>query len=63
LSVTSNDGKRIEKVSISKSGDNYIARRENEPSLYQIDSKTVSDLQAAEADFKTAPSAPGKSSK
>lgn len=54
LSVTSNDGKRIEKVSISKSGDNYISKRENEPSLYQIDSKTVSDLQKAAEDLKPA---------
>src|SRR5579863_5964478 len=42
LTVTSNDGKRVEKVSISKAGDNYIAKRENEPAtLYQLDSKTV----------------------
>jgi len=37
LTVTSNDGKRVEKASISKSGDNYIAKRENDPSLYQLD--------------------------
>jgi hypothetical protein len=62
LSVTSNDGKRVEQVSISKSGDNYIAKRENEPSLYQIDSKSVSDLQKAEEDLKpaTPPSIPAK---
>ena len=62
LTVTSNDGKRVERVSISKTGDNYIARRENEPSLYQIDAKAVSDLQKAEEDLKTAtpPSSPAK---
>ncbi|MBV8053154.1 MAG: DUF4340 domain-containing protein, partial [Acidobacteriaceae bacterium] len=31
LTVVSNDGKRTEKVLISKSGDNYIAKREGEP--------------------------------
>jgi hypothetical protein len=59
LTVTSNDGKRVEKVSISKSGDNYIAKRENEPSLYQLDSSAVTDLQKLASDMKPAP-APGK---
>src|SRR5580704_5614573 len=30
LTVTSNDGKRVEKVAIAKLGDNYIAKREND---------------------------------
>jgi Domain of unknown function (DUF4340) len=55
LAVTSNDGKRIEKVLISKSGDTYIAKRENEPSLYQLDSKPVEELQKSAADVKLAP--------
>ena len=55
LTVTSNDGKRTEKVLISKSGDNYIAKRENEPSLYQLDSKPVEELQKSAADVKLAP--------
>jgi len=55
LTVTSNDGKRTEKVLISKSGDNYIAKRENEPSLYQLDSKPVEELQKSAADVKPAP--------
>jgi Domain of unknown function (DUF4340) len=63
LSVTSNDGKRVERVSISKSGDSYIAKRENEPSLYQIDSKSMSDLQKSEEDLKAAPSPPAKNGK
>ena len=37
LSVTSNDGKRVEKVLISKEGSDYIAKRENEPALYGLD--------------------------
>jgi hypothetical protein len=55
LTVSSNDGKRTEKVLISKSGDNYIAKRENEPSLYQLDGKPVEELQKSAADVKSAP--------
>jgi len=57
LTATSSDGKRIEKVLISKSGDNYIAKRENEPALYQLDAKSVTDLQKAAQDLKPAPAA------
>src|SRR5271165_1254410 len=59
LTVTSNDGKRIEKVAISKAGDNYIAKRENDPTLYQIDARAVDDLTKSAADVKPA-AAPGK---
>jgi hypothetical protein len=52
--VTSNGGKRIEKVQISKSVDGYIAKRENDPSLYVLDSKAVEDLQKAVSDLKPA---------
>jgi hypothetical protein len=50
--VTSNDGKRVEKVIISRQGATYFARRENEPSLYELDSKAVEDLQKAASDVK-----------
>lgn len=52
--VTSNDGKRVEKVSMSKSGNDYIARRENEPELYQVDSSTIDDLRKAADEIKPA---------
>jgi hypothetical protein len=55
LTVSSNDGKRTEKVLIAKSGENYIAKRDNEPSLYQLDSNAVEDLQKAAADVKPEP--------
>jgi hypothetical protein len=58
VTVTSNDGKRVEKVAIAKLGDNYIAMRENEPALYQIDSKLVDDLTKSAAEVK--PAAPAK---
>jgi hypothetical protein len=60
LTVTSNDGKRVEKTAISKSGDNYIAKRENDPSLYQLDSAAVTDLQKLAADVKPVPGAAKK---
>jgi len=52
IAVSSNNGKRVEKVSISKQGDNYFAKRENEPSIYQLDSKAVEDLQKAGNEVK-----------
>jgi len=57
--VTSDDGKRVEKVSLAKSASSYIARRENEPTLYQIDSSSVEELQKAADAIKPA-AAPGK---
>jgi hypothetical protein len=59
LTVTSNDGKRVEKVAISKAGDNYIAKRENDPTLYQLDSKAVDDLRKSAEDVRPW-AAPGK---
>jgi hypothetical protein len=50
--VTSNDGKRVEKVTINKSLDQYFAQREGEPSIYELDSKAVEDLQKAASDVK-----------
>jgi hypothetical protein len=59
--VTSNDGKRVEKVTISKQGDQYLAKRENEPSIYVLDSKAAEDLLKAAGDVKeAAPPAPAK---
>jgi hypothetical protein len=54
LTVTSNDGKRVEKVAIAKLGDNYIAKRENDSTLYQIDSKTIDDLKRSAENIKPA---------
>lgn len=55
ITVTSNDGKKVEKVLISKEGNDYIAKRENEPALYGLDAKTVDDLSKAASDVKPAP--------
>jgi len=58
LTVTSNDGKRVEKVLIAKNGDSYIARRENEPALYELSVTSIKDLQDAAAGLKPAPPPP-----
>src|SRR6267378_4191373 len=55
VSVVSNDGKRVEKVVIAKSGDTYVAKRDNEPALYQLDSSSVTDLQKLAVDVNPAP--------
>ncbi|HTQ59804.1 MAG TPA: DUF4340 domain-containing protein [Candidatus Solibacter sp.] len=54
LTATSNGGKTVEKVLISKNGDRYIAKRENEPSLYELDASTVTSMEKAAADLKPA---------
>jgi hypothetical protein len=56
--VTSNNGKRVEKVTIRKQGAQYFAQRDNEPSIYELDPKAVEDLQAAAAGGKEAAPAP-----
>lgn len=55
IRVSSDDGKRTEHVLISKNGDKWIARRENEPSLYELDDSVVTDLQKSAADVKPEP--------
>ncbi len=61
IAVTSDSGKRVEKVLISKNGDRYVAQRENEPSLYEIAASSVTDLQNSAAALKpAAPPTPAK---
>ncbi|MCU1291660.1 MAG: hypothetical protein JWP08_510 [Bryobacterales bacterium] len=56
VSITSNDGKRFEKVEFAKVADGYIARRENEPTLYHLDAKPVDDMLEASKGIKPASS-------
>ena len=58
--VTSNAGKKVEKVTVRKQGTDYFAQREGEPSIYQLDSKAVEDLQAAAVGVKEAAPEPVK---
>ena len=52
VAVTSNEGKRNEKVIIAKQGNSYFARRENELGFYELDGKAVEELQKAAAEVK-----------
>jgi hypothetical protein len=58
VTVVSNDGKRTEKVEFAKTADGYIARRANEPGLYQLEAKPVNDMLEASRAIK--PAASGK---
>jgi hypothetical protein len=55
LTATSNGGKTVEKVLIAKNGEQYIAKRENEPALYELDATAVKDLEKAADDLKPVP--------
>jgi hypothetical protein len=61
LTVTSPDAKRVEKVSIAKSGDGFIAKRENDATLYYLEASPVEALQKAASDIK--PAAPSQKQK
>jgi hypothetical protein len=61
LTVTSPDAKRVEKVSIAKSGDGFVAKRENDPTLYYLEPGPVDALQKAAGDLK--PAAPSQKQK
>ena len=54
VTVTFDDGKRVEKVLISKSGNNSVAKRGSEPTLYQLASGAAEDLPKSAADIKPA---------
>ncbi|HET8549251.1 MAG TPA: DUF4340 domain-containing protein, partial [Bryobacteraceae bacterium] len=59
--VSSNAGKRVEKVGLARLGTNYVARRENEPALYEVTAASVGEIQKAAADVKPAqPSTAGQ---
>ncbi len=52
VTVISNDGKRTEKVAIARSGNGYLAKREDDPVLYQLDSNAVDEMLKAADDVK-----------
>ncbi|HZS55303.1 MAG TPA: DUF4340 domain-containing protein [Bryobacteraceae bacterium] len=54
ITVTSNDGKRVEEAEFAKTNDGYIARHGNEPALYQLDAKAVNDMLDASSAIKPA---------
>jgi hypothetical protein len=62
LLVVSNDNKRTEKIQISKNGDRYVAKRENEPALYELNAADVQAIESAADGVKpaAAPAPPAK---
>jgi hypothetical protein len=60
ISVISQDGKHTEKVQIAKSGDRYIAQRENDPALYELSAASVDGLLKAAQNLKPAANQPAQ---
>ena len=60
LVVTSKEGKRVEKVDISKTGSDYLAKRADGPALFELDAKAIDDLQKAAVGLKPAETPPAK---
>jgi hypothetical protein len=54
IGVVSQDGKHTEKVEIAKSGDHYVAQRENDPALYELSASSINGLLKAAQDLKPA---------
>ena len=60
LVVSSKDGKRVEKVDISKSGSGYLAKRADGPALFALEAKAIEDLQKTAGELKPAEAPPAK---
>jgi hypothetical protein len=52
LTIAVTSDKRVEKVNITKKGENFFAVREGEPAIYQVDGKAIDELQKAAASVK-----------
>jgi hypothetical protein len=60
LTVISNGGKRMEKVQISRKGEECVARRDGDTALYELDPKAVAELEKAAEEMKVAAVPAGK---
>ncbi len=58
--VTSQDGKRVEKVDIAKAGSDYLAKRSDGPALFELDAKAVEDIQKTAGELKPEATPPAK---
>lgn len=59
ITVMSNDGKRTEKVMIApEAGGKFIAKREGEAAMYELDGNTVAEMRGVAADVKEEASKP-----
>lgn len=61
IAVTSNNGKRVEKLEVKFKAGHYFAQRENEPSIYELNPPFVKEmLDAGMAVKEAAPATPAK---
>ncbi|MBZ5620451.1 MAG: DUF4340 domain-containing protein [Acidobacteriia bacterium] len=61
IAVTSNGGKRVEKVTVTFGAGRYFAQREGEPSIYELNPTFVKELlETASAVKEAAPATPAK---
>jgi hypothetical protein len=58
MTVVSDQGKRTEKIQIAPAGKDFLVRRDNDSTLYQLDAMTVQDLRTAAGDVKEQPPQP-----
>ena len=64
ISVVSNDGKRTEKVQFApEPGGKFIARRDGEAAMYEIEGNTIAELRGVAADVKEESSKPADKKK
>jgi hypothetical protein len=64
ITVVSNDGKRTEKVLIApEAGGKFIAKREGEAAMYEIEGNTIAELRGVAADIKAETSKPADKKK
>ncbi len=63
ITVSSNQGKRIEKVLVSQNGNTFWARRENEPSLYELEASAIDALRKAVSAVKEHQQTPSQQKK
>ena len=54
VAVTSNDGKRVEKILLSKNAGRYVAKRDDGPTLYELDQSTYEAVEKKAAAVKPA---------
>ncbi len=64
ITVVSQDGKRTEKVQIApESNGKFIAKRENEAAMYEIEGNTIAEMRGVAADVKEEASKPADKKK
>ena len=63
MTVISDSGKRTEKVQIAPRGADFLARRDGDPTLYQLDASAIQGLRTSAGDVKEQAPAPAPQKK